>query len=187
MKLDALGGIILCPRWSRIVGIKICEPTNLPSEGGVPFSIYLLPPSYGTFATTSYMMSPLELVELKRRQEKIYTLLDDLLEHGLLEQDLLSYLDRFVFVLIDDILILGKLVDEPRFEVFSDHRSLRHLLIKKNHHLGKANVMVNSMSKKSSDLRESSSVCEVTLNSMKLGMLKVTSDLMEESREEVRL
>ncbi|RDX86353.1 hypothetical protein CR513_32326, partial [Mucuna pruriens] len=52
-----------------------------------------------------------------------------------------------------------------------------------SHHLSKANVVANALIKKSLDLRDSILVCEVTLKSIKLGMLKVTSDLMEESRE----
>ncbi|RDX78688.1 hypothetical protein CR513_40994, partial [Mucuna pruriens] len=54
-----------------------------------------------------------------------------------------------------------------------------------SHHLGKANVVVNAVSIKYSyvDLRDLSLVCEITLKSMKLGMLKKTSDLMEGSRE----
>ncbi|RDX93039.1 hypothetical protein CR513_24754, partial [Mucuna pruriens] len=56
-----------------------------------------------------------------------------------------------------------------------------------SHHLGKANVVVNVLSRKSLNFRDSSLVCEVTLKSTKLGMLKVTSDLMEESRESQKL
>ncbi|RDX95545.1 hypothetical protein CR513_21913, partial [Mucuna pruriens] len=99
------------------------------------------------------------------------------------------------------------LLDESIFEVFSDHRSLKHSLEKKklkmrqckwleflkdysfdlSHHLGKANVVVNALSRNSLDLKDSSLVCEVTLNSMKLGMLKVTNDLMEESTKGQKL
>ncbi|RDX88386.1 hypothetical protein CR513_30030, partial [Mucuna pruriens] len=49
-----------------------------------------------------------------------------------------------------------------------------------SHHLRETNVVVKNLSRKSLN---SSLVCEVTLKSMKLGMLKVTSDLVEESKE----
>ncbi|RDY14525.1 hypothetical protein CR513_00409, partial [Mucuna pruriens] len=81
------------------------------------------------------------------------------------------------------------LVDESRFEIFGDHKNLKHSLIKRktvecetiqmdynfdlSYHLGKVNVLVNTLSRKSLDLRNSNLVCEVTLKSMKLGMLKV--------------
>ncbi|RDX77113.1 hypothetical protein CR513_42818, partial [Mucuna pruriens] len=97
---------------------------------------------------------------------------------------------------------LKTLVDESRFEVFSDHKSLSHLLKMRQHewleflshhpyynfdlghHPSKVNVVVNVLSGKSLD---SSLVCEVTLKNMKLGMLKVTGDLMKESREGQKL
>ncbi|RDX87660.1 hypothetical protein CR513_30836, partial [Mucuna pruriens] len=65
---------------------------------------------------------------------------------------------------------LGTLVDESRFEDFSDHKSLRHLLKKK-------------FEKETTNLRDSTIVCEVTLKSRKLGILNVTSNLMEGRRE----
>ncbi|RDX73096.1 hypothetical protein CR513_47342, partial [Mucuna pruriens] len=102
------------------------------------------------------------------------------------------------------------LVDESRFEVFSDHKNLRRSLVKKkkskmrqhkwleflkdynfdlSHHPSKVNVVVNDLCRESfySDLRNLSLVCEVTLKSMKFGMLKVTSDLMEECRKDQKL
>ncbi|RDX96912.1 hypothetical protein CR513_20379, partial [Mucuna pruriens] len=90
-----------------------------------------------------------------------------------------------------DVLMLKNLV-------FSDHKSLRNSLKNKmskkfkdynfdfSYYLGKANVVVNALSMKSLFKRLKLSMW-VTLKSIKLGMLKITSDLMEESREGQRL
>lgn len=104
-----------------------------------------------------------------------------------------------------------------RFEVCSDHKSLRYLLDHKelnmrqrkwleflkdydfelSYHLGKANVVVNALSRKYLSIsafmvreldlleqfRDMSLVCEVTPKSVRLGMLKVVSGLVEEIRD----
>jgi len=101
-----------------------------------------------------------------------------------------------------------------RFEVFSDHKSLKYLFDKKelnmrqrwwlkflkdydfqlSYYPSKANVVADALSKKSlhmpalmvkeSELiekfRDLSLVCELTPRSVKLGMLKLTSNILEE-------
>ncbi|GAU47013.1 hypothetical protein TSUD_403230 [Trifolium subterraneum] len=104
-----------------------------------------------------------------------------------------------------------------RFEVFSDHKSLRYLFDQKelnmrqrrwleflkdydfelSYHPGNANVVTDALSRKSlhmsslmakeleliEEFRDLSLVCEVTSNSVKLGMLKLTNPFLEKIRE----
>jgi len=101
-----------------------------------------------------------------------------------------------------------------RFEVFSDHKSLKYLFDQKelnmrqrrwleflkdydfqlSYHPGKANVAANALSRKSlhmsalmvkeleliEQFQNLSLVCELTPGSVKLGMLKLTSNILEE-------
>src|ERR1043165_2171256 len=103
-----------------------------------------------------------------------------------------------------------------RFEVFSDHKSLKYLFDQKklnmrqrrwleflkgydfglNYHSGKVNVVADALSRKSlhmsklmvceldlvEQFRDLSLVCETTSDSVKLGMLKLTSGILEEIR-----
>ena len=103
-----------------------------------------------------------------------------------------------------------------RFEVISDHKSLKYLFDQKelnmrhrrwlellkdydfdlSYHHGKVNVVVDALSRKSlhmsmlmvkelemiEQFRDMSLVCEETPDSVKLGMLRLTSDILEEIR-----
>ncbi|RDY13197.1 hypothetical protein CR513_01919, partial [Mucuna pruriens] len=98
-------------------------------------------------------------------------------------------------------------MDESRFNVFSNHKSLWNLFITKkgiknettkwlefikdynynlSHHLGKANVVVDALSRKHSYIG-SSLVCEITLKSMKLGLLKIGRVITCDKRIDVNI
>ena len=104
-----------------------------------------------------------------------------------------------------------------KFEVFSDHKSLKYLCSQKelnmcqrrwlellkdydfelSYHPGKANVMADALSRKSlyisslmvreldllEQFRKLSLVCEVTPNSVRLGVLRITSELLGDIKE----
>ena len=70
-----------------------------------------------------------------------------------------------------------------------------------NYHPGKANIVTDTLSQKSlhmsvvmareldliEQFRDSSLVCEVTTNSVRLGMLKLTSGFLDEIREKQKM
>ena len=104
-----------------------------------------------------------------------------------------------------------------KFEVFSDHNSLKYLFSQKelnmrkrrwlellkdydfelSYHPSKANVMADTLSRKSlyisslmvreldllEQFRKLSLVCEVTPNSVRLGVLRITSELLGDIKE----
>src|SRR4051812_47203636 len=108
-----------------------------------------------------------------------------------------------------------------RFEVFSDHKSLKYLFDQKelnmrqrrwleflkdydfslNYHPGKANVVADSLSCNTfhmstmmvkeleliEQFRDMSLVCEVTLKSVRLGMLKINNDFLDSIKEAQKL
>ncbi|RDX92525.1 hypothetical protein CR513_25327, partial [Mucuna pruriens] len=144
-------------------------------------------------------------------------------------RDLCPYLDGFVVVLMNDILIVPN--SSEHFIVYNDtsKMSLSDVLMLKglaprwlkthegelsyhklelaidynfdlSNHLGKANVVVNALSRKPCgikveqwkhngyrDLRDLSLVCKVTLNSMKLNMLKIGRVITHEKRTSVKI
>ncbi|RDX73212.1 hypothetical protein CR513_47214, partial [Mucuna pruriens] len=67
--------------------------------------------------------------------------------------------------MIERELCITKYIDPMKDEKFSNQVAISHV----------------------GDLRDSSLICEATIKSTKLSMLKVTSDLMEESREGQKL
>ncbi|RDX69275.1 hypothetical protein CR513_51632, partial [Mucuna pruriens] len=120
-----------------------------PSEGGVLLSIDLLHRK-GPFPQYRIKMSTLELVELKRYlvcHNKSTTLASQ--EKG---REYETWEERVEYLRV----VLQVLMD--------------------SHHPGKANVVVNTLSRKPLD---STLACKVTLKSMKLGTLKVTGDLIK--------
>ncbi|RDX67591.1 hypothetical protein CR513_53515, partial [Mucuna pruriens] len=173
---DGLGEIIRIQRGNRIVVFKTTNQTITLREWSSAFHRFST--SYNTFTTTPYRMSPLKLVELKRT--------------------FLPYLDRLVVTLMNDILTWEERVKHltifcmflrtnshiPRCQgVEKETTKLLEFLkdydFDLSHYPCKLNVVVNALSKKPlywksgyRDLRDSSLLCEVTLKSMKLGMLK---------------
>ena len=173
----------------------------LPNPGEVPFEVYCDGSKMGLGGV---LMQNGQVVAYAFRQLKTH------------ERNYPSY-DLELAAVVFALKMLRHCLSGSKFEVFSDHKSLKYLFSQKelsmhqrrwldflkdydfelSYHHGKANVVASALSMKSLHIsalmvreldllekfRDLSLICEVTPNSVRLRVLRISSELLGDIRE----